>query len=222
MSYRATHARQHRLGAAIATVMFTVLGALVSCYPGDQLTTEEADVVVTLFDDQTDFSTLQSYAMPDTIIHLVADSSSDDLRRDFDDEILAQVASEMAAKGFTRASDPNDADAFLLVSASTREQVGYTGYPWGGYWGWYVPYPPGWGWGWYPWYGGGGTIYTYRSGTIFMQLLDPAQADSTEGKIPTVWIGAINGLVQGNTIEERIADGIRQAFLQSSYLADGK
>ena len=210
MPYRATHARRRRLGGAIATITFTVLGALVSCYPGDQLTTEEADVVVTLFDDQTDFSTLQSYAMPDTIIHLVPDSSSDDIRRDFDDEILAQVASEMAAKGFTRESDPNNADAFMLISATTREQVGYTGYPWGGYWGWY------------PWYGGGGTIYTYRSGTVFMQLLDPAQADSTEEKIPTVWIGAINGLVQGNTIEERIADGIRQAFAQSSYLADGK
>lgn len=222
MSYRATHPRRRRLGAAIATVTFTVLAALVSCYPGDQLTTEEADVVVTLFDDQTDFGTLQSYAMPDTIIHLVPDSSSDDIRRDFDDEILAQVASEMAAKGFTRESDPNNADAFMLVSATTREQVGYTGYPWGGYWGWYAPYPPGWGWGWYPWYGGAGTIYTYRSGTIFMQLLDPAQADSTEEKIPTVWIGAINGLVQGNTIEERIADGIRQAFAQSPYLALGK
>ena len=222
MLYRDTHARRRRLGVGIAAVTMSILGVLVSCYPGDQLTTEEADVVVTLFDDQTDFATLTSYAMPDTIIHLVADSSSDDLRRDFDDEILAQVASEMAAKGFTRESDPNNADAFMLVAATTREQVGYTGYPWGGMWGWYLPYPPGWGWGWYPWYGGAGTIYTYRSGTIFMQLLDPAQADSTEEKIPTVWIGAVNGLVQGNTIEERIADGIRQAFAQSPYLADGK
>lgn len=222
MSYRGTRTRRRRLAAAIATVALTVLSALVSCYPGDQLTTEEADVVVTLFDDQTDFSTLRSYAMPDTIVHLVADSSEGSIRRDFDDEILAQVAAEMAAKGFTRESDPNNADAFMLISAATREQVGYTGYPWGGYWGWYLPYPPGWGWGWYPWYGGGGTIYTYRSGTVFMQLLDPAQADSTEEKIPTVWIGAINGLVEGNEIEERISDGIRQAFAQSSYLGDGK
>ncbi len=216
---RATHARRW---AVLASVALTVVAALISCYPGDQLTTEEADVVVTLFDEQTDFSTLTSYAMPDTIIHLVADSSSEDIRRDFDDEILAQVESEMAAKGFTRESDPANADAFMLISATTREQVGYTGYPWGGYWGWYLPYPPGWGWGYYPWYGGGGTIYTYRSGTVFMQLLDPAQADSTQAKIPTVWIGAINGLVQGNAIEERVSDGIRQAFAQSPYLSDGK
>ena len=206
----------------LAAVAALALAVFLSCYPGDQLTTEDADVVVTLFDDQTDFGTLQTYAMPDTIVHLVPDSSSSNIRRDFDDEILVQVAAEMAAMGFTRESDPNDADAFLLIAATSREQVGYTGYPWGGYWGWYYPYPPGWGWGWYPWYGGGGTIYTYRSGTVFMQLADPAQADSTEAKVPTVWVGAINGIIEGNAVEERIADGIRQAFAQSPYLGEGK
>ncbi len=199
-----------------------VLAVLVSCYPGDQLTVEEADVVVTLFDDQTDFAVLQRYAMPDTIIHLEGDDSSDSIRRDFDEDILAQVAAEMAGSGFTRESDPNNADVFVLLSASTREQVGYTGYPWSDYWGWYYPYPPGWGWGWYPWYGGGGTIYTYRVGTLFLQMLDTAQADSIAGKTPTVWIGAINGMIEGGAVEERIEQGIHQAFRQSPYLADGK
>ncbi|HEU4928749.1 MAG TPA: DUF4136 domain-containing protein [Candidatus Krumholzibacteria bacterium] len=204
--------------AAVAAV---ALVALLSCYPGDQLTVEEADVVVTLFDHQTDFGTLQSYAMPDTIVHLAEDADVT-VRRDFDDEVLAQVAAEMAAMGFTRESDPTNSDSFMLISVATREQVGYTGYPWSGYWGWYYPYPPAWGWGWYPWYGGGGTIYTYRTGTVFMQLLDPAQADSIAQKTPTVWVGAINGMIEGTAIEERIADGIRQAFAQSPYLAEGK
>lgn len=219
MSFTERVARGHRLVPVFATV---ALAVLISCYPGDQLNVEDADVVVTLFDAQTDFGTLQTYAMPDTIVQLTADSTAGSVRRDFDDEILAQVASEMAALGFTRESDPANADAFLLLSVAAREQVGYTGFPWGGYWGWYYPYPPGWGWGWYPWYGGGGTIYTYRTGTVFMQLLDPARADSTEEKIPTVWVGAINGMIEGTAIEERIADGIREAFAQSPYLGDGK
>jgi len=206
----------------LAAVVAVAIAVVVSCYPGDQLTVEEADVVVTLFDDQTDFGTLQSYAMPDTIVHLVDDGAEDDIRRDFDDEVLAQVEAEMAAMGFTREVDPNNADALMLLSVATREQVGYTGFPWGGYWGWYYPYPPNWGWGWYPWYGGGGTIYTYRTGTVFMQLLDPAQADSIEQKTPTVWVGAINGMIEGTAIEDRIADGIRQAFAQSPYLGEGK
>src|SRR5262245_39528225 len=114
MLARATHAR---LWAAIATVTLTQLGALVSCYPRDTLTAAETEVVVTLFDEQADFATVRSYAMPDTIVHLVADTLGDNIRRDFDDEILAQVESEMAAKGFTRESDPNSADAFMLISA---------------------------------------------------------------------------------------------------------
>jgi hypothetical protein len=108
----------------------------------------------------------------------------------------------------------------MLVSISARNNVGYTGYPWGGYWGWYLPYPPDWGWGYYPWYGG--SIYTYRSGTVFMQMLDPARADSTVQKVPTVWIGAMNGVAEGDDIEERVIDGINQAFEQSPYLGAGK
>lgn len=196
--------------------------ALGSCYPGDQLTVDEADVVVTLFDPDADFATKQSYAMPDSVIHLVPEGGTDDISRDFDAEILAQVVSNMGALGFTREGDPDDADVIMLVAITVREQIGYTGNPWGGYWGWYYPYSPGWGWGYYPWYGGGGTIYTYRTGTLFMEMIDPAAADSTLEKVPTIWIGALNGMVEGDAVEERIIDGINQAFAQSPYLGDGK
>jgi hypothetical protein len=202
---------------AVASVV--VLG---SCYPGDQLTVSEADVVVTLFDDTADFASKQTYAMPDSIIHLVADNAVDDISRSFDAEILAQVAANMNGAGFTRVTDPALADVIMLVAINAQNEVGYTGYPWGGYWGWYTPYPPGYGWGWYPWYGGGSTIYTYRTGTVFMQMLDPAAVDSTEAKIPTIWVGALNGLVDGSQVEERIIDGINQAFAQSPYLGEGK
>lgn len=223
-SRRASSRRIPRLagfGAWIAVASVAVLG---SCYPGDQLTVDESDVVVTLFDGSEDFASKQSYAMPDSIIHLVAEGAQDRISRDFDAEILAQVASNMNGIGFTRQTDPALADVIMLVAVTAQNEVGYTGYPWGGSWGWYYPYPPGWGWGWYPWYGGGSTLYTYRVGTVFMQMLDPARADSTEAKVPTVWIGALNGLVEGTQaeIEDRVVGGINQAFAQSPYLGEGK
>lgn len=205
------------LGLAVA---FTL--ALAACYPGDQLTVEDADVVVTLFDPDADFSTKQSYAMPDSVIHLVPNGGTDDIARDFDAQILAQVVSNMGALGFTREGDPDDADVILLISVTVRDQIGYTGNPWAGYWGWYYPYPPGWGWGYYPWYGGGGTVYTYRTGTVLMDMIDPTAADSTLEKVPTIWIGALNGLLEGNAVEERVIEGINQAFAQSPYLGQGK
>ncbi len=208
--------------AAGLCLALALAAAAGSCYPGDQLTVEDSDVVVTLFDDQADFASKQSYAMPDSIVHIVAGGGADDISRDYDAEILTQVASNMGALGFTREIDPDLADVLMLVSVAANEQVGYTGYPWGGYWGWYYGYPPGWGWGYYPWYGGGGTVYTYRTGTIFMQMIDHAAADSVQEKVPTVWIGALNGLVEGDAVEERILSGIDQAFAQSPYLGYGK
>jgi hypothetical protein len=211
----------HCVRAWLALVLLGGAVLFAACYPGDNLEVVEADVVVTLFDEKADFASMQVYAMPDSIVHLVPENGIDDISRDFDTEILNQVAANMSALGFTReVNDPTSADVLMLVAISARNNAGYTGYPWGGYWGWYLPYPPNWGWGWYPWYGG--TVYMYRSGTIFMQLIDPALADSTEQKVPTAWVGAMNGIVDGAAVEERIIDGINQAFEQSPYLGAGK
>lgn len=212
---RGSALRVARLWRVLAAML--VFGA---CYPGDQLTVSDADVVVTLFDEDADFAAFSTYAMPDSIIHLSSEAG-DDVSRAYDAEVLAAVESNLAALGFTREIQPQDADVLMLVAVTAREEIGYAGYPWGGYWGWYYPYPPAWGWGWYPWYGGGGTVYTYRTGTIFMQLLDPARADSSLQQVPTVWIGALNGIVD-EAVEQRILEGIDQAFAQSPYLGEGK
>jgi hypothetical protein len=212
---RAPSARVVRLWLAIASML--LLGA---CYPGDQLSVEEADVVVTIFDEHTDFAAFSSYAMPDSIVHIVVENGDDLVSRAYDAEILAAVESNMLKLGYTEETVPTDADVLMLVSATAREEVGYAGYGWGA-WGWYYPYAPSWGWGWYPWYGGGGTIYTYQVGTLFIQMLDPAQADSTLERVPTVWIAALNG-VANEAVEQRILDGIDQAFEQSPYLGEGK
>jgi hypothetical protein len=162
--------------------------------------------------------------MPDSVIHLVQSGETDDISRTFDDGTLTQVATNMDAMGFTRETDPALADVIVLVAVTAHEEVGFTGYPWGGYWGWYYPYPPSFGWGWYPWYGGGGSVYMYRTGTVFMQMIDPSLADSIQEKVPTIWLGALNGIVEGtpSEIQQRIVGGINQAFLQSPYLGEGK
>jgi hypothetical protein len=206
--------RRARLGS------IAVVALLVACYPGDQLTFEEADVILTLYDDKEDFSTKFSYAMPDSIVHLVDEGSPIEINRDYDAAILDRVAANMGAMGYTRETDPADADLIMLVAVTAQNEIGHAGYPWGGYWGWYFPYPPSWGWGWYPWYGG--TTYVYRVGTVFMQLIDPARADPSEEKVPTVWLGALNGMAEGSDIETRVLNGIDRAFAQSPYLGDGK
>ncbi len=43
---------------------------LQSCYPGDEITAEDTDIVATFFDKEADFSTKLTFAIPDEIIRL--------------------------------------------------------------------------------------------------------------------------------------------------------
>jgi hypothetical protein len=208
-----------RFYAAAGLLALAALSFLVSCYPGDELTVSETDVVVTLFDKSVDFSAYTTYAMPDTIIHLVPEGEDDDVSRAYDDEILSDIADNMIAMGYTLENDPALADVHVLVSATVQDYTGYAYYGW--YWGyWYGDYPPYWGW--YPWYPSGGVAYSYSVGTILITMTDPGRTDSSGERVPPIWSAGLNGLADKGTNAQRIADGIDQAFAQSQYLGEGK
>jgi hypothetical protein len=191
---------------------------LISCYPGDELTVSDTNTVVTVFAKNTDFSGDSTYAMPDTVIHLVSEGDKDDISRAYDATILSDIVSNMDALGYTRVSDPAAADVHILTAVSVRDYTGYAYY--GGYWGyWYGYYPT---WGWYPYYPSGGVTYSYSVGTIFIMMTDPHQASSADKPAPPIWIAALNGLVDTGTNASRISKGIDQAFAQSQYLGEGK
>ncbi|HEX6790868.1 MAG TPA: DUF4136 domain-containing protein [Candidatus Krumholzibacteria bacterium] len=205
--------------------LLLALALFVSCYPGDELTVSETDTVVTLFDKTVDFGALTTYAMPDTIIHLVGEGDEDNVGRNYDDEILASIASNMEALGFTRVNDApgspeiDTADVHVLVGATVQDYVGYAYYGW--YWDyWYGYYPPYWGW--YPWYPSGGVAYSYSVGTILITMTEPHRTDSSGQRVPPVWSAGLNGLADKGTNAQRIERGIDQAFAQSKYLGAGK
>lgn len=210
------HPRNYIPAGAVALL---ALSLFISCYPGDELTVSETDTVVTLFDKTVDFADFDTYAMPDTVIHLVDDGDDDDVSRAYDDEILDNIADNMAALGFTRVVDPAAADAHILIAATVRDYVGYAYYGW--YWDyWYGGYPPAWGW--YPWYPSGGVAYSYSIGTILVTMTDPDRTDSSGERVPPIWSAGLNGLADKGTNAQRIERGIDQAFAQSRYLGEGK
>jgi Domain of unknown function (DUF4136) len=191
---------------------------LLSCYPGDELTVSDTDAVVTVFDKNADFTTKLTYAMPDTVIHLVAEGGKDDVSRVYDATILGRIASNMDALGYARVTDPATADVQVLTAATVNDYVGYVSYGW--YWDYWYGYPPGWGW--YPYYPSGGVTYSYSLGTILVVMTDPHKTDSTGKRVPPIWTGALNGMADKSTNAQRITRGIDQAFAQSKYLGDGK
>ena len=196
------------IGLVFGLAMVIVFVAGLSCYPDYGLTTADYDMVLTLYDTNNDFSGYVYYAMPDTIIHPVPDGQTDDLGRDFDSRIIADVVRNMNSLGFQRITDTtqiSQTDVIILLSAYKQEWVVN---------GWY---PGGW-WGWYPWYPGYGYSYNYSTGTVFISMIDVEKYDPNAQINSTVWNAGLNGLT-GDTrtgTSTRIRNAINQAFAQSS------
>lgn len=212
-----------QLGVA-ATILGMAL-TLSACYPiTSSLDTEDFDVAATLFDPNADFGAKRTYALPDSVVHLAGGAS---VNRLFDALILSEVEANMNALGFTRIAEPDDnnpADVYILVAITSSDWVGYTEYAMDPYWGWYGFWPgyysPGYSL-YYPWYPTAGVAYTYSTGSILIDMVDPLQANTNSEQLPSIWLGVLNGLVadsqQNNA--DRISQGIDKLFDQSPYLA---
>ena len=61
--------------------------------------------------------------------------------------------------------------------------------------------------------------YSYTTGTVLTAMLDLRNPDTTNGTVPVIWLGALNGVISApSSIETRIVQGLDQAFEQSPYL----
>lgn len=197
---------------------------LTSCTPGSGISAAESDVVLTRYDTTIDFGAFKTYAMPDSIFHIVEEGDTSTLSRQFDDEVIALVKANFEALGYTLVevgnATPPDVGVYIRATDTEYWQLYsyYPGYPgWGGWWG-------GWG-GWYPYYppyyGGG---YAFTTGTVFVDMFDPDTVEENpdgEGYIFKVyWDGTINGVLDDTTSskQQRLEDSINQMFFQSPYL----
>ena len=199
-----------------------VLPALSSCYPKGAEYNEELDLVYTNYNPDFDFSSKLTYALPDSIIKI---AGNDFLDPDGDNKpeflnpantklIFDKVIANMTAYGWTKVDKNANPDVILLVSTVTTTNLYYY-YDWG-YWGWWYPgyYPP-WGWyypGYYPPY-----ITGYRSGSVFMQMVDSKAAPGSEN-VAVEWSAILNGLAEGADLQSRVQQMIDAAYAQSTYL----
>jgi hypothetical protein len=185
---------------------------LQSCYPYDDLTPEDTDVVITFYDDATNFSNLVTYALPDTIYTFDSNSNivpAEDISSSSANSILNSINSNMQEMGFTP-QQGNLADADVHVFALASSSTWVSGGCYYGYWSYWYPY-----YGWcYP------VAYTYTVGSIFIVMLNP----DISGDNKTVWFAACNGVLSSTSASNssRINSDISQAFIQSPYLRGSK
>lgn len=195
------------------------------CYPKGAEFIDDLDLVYTNFNSSFDFSSKQTYAITDSVIKITGDIFNDPdgdhkpsfLSASSSAAILDRINQNMTDFGWSRVSKNSNPDVILLVSVSTTTNLYYY-YDWW-YWSWWYPgFYPGWGWyypGYYPAY-----VTGYRSGSVFIQMVDAKAIAGGEETAPVQWSVILNGLAEGGTssIIARVQTGIDKAFTQSPYL----
>lgn len=131
------------------------------------------------FDRATDFNVYKTYNFHQKGIDKLEVNDLDKRR------IISAIEAQMAAKGFTKSSNP---DLYINVLASSKEKVNIDNGYYGGYWG--------------PYYGPS-RVYQYTSGTIILDIVD-------DKRNILIWQGAGSGLDVSNL--ESKADQIPKAI----------
>jgi hypothetical protein len=206
---------------------------LAACYPGGAETVTDLDSVTTQHDRSANFSTVRTYALPDSIQE-VSSRGGQPLAMDhsYDAQILAKVASNLDALGLQRV-DPAapcpaclppvaPADVDVLVTFTATRYVDYVSYPFYDAWpGWagFSGYDGSWG-VYYPWAYGASYATVLDAGSLRIDMLDARTANPSTKQLTAIWNASVDGVLSGSkeSIVQRIEHGIDQAFAQSPYL----
>jgi len=183
---------------------------------------EDLDSVTTQHDASASFTTLRTYALPDTIQE-VASAHGQPLAMDhsYDTQILARVAANLDAIGLRRVDPTTDTpDVDVLVTFTATRYTEYTSYSFCNLWpGWagFSGYDPSWGVN-YPY--GNASVTVLDAGSLRIEMLDQRTASSSTKQLTAIWNASVDGVLAGDnaSIVQRIEKGIDQSFAQSPYL----
>lgn len=199
-------------------MLVAITSMMWGCYPEGPTSYDQFDVVYTNYQKDYNFKGKKFYTMPDSIVKITGNLSAGKpivfVSAAYANPVLNRIKTNMTNLGYTWVStaDSAQADYAILCAAIEVENYSYTYYY--DYWyGWYYPYYGG---GWYYPYG---TVTSYTTGTLSMNMIDRESFSPTD-KNGVVWISLINGLLEGSSTNytSRINKSIDQAFTQSQYL----
>ena len=188
--------------------------------------------VTTFHDTAFDFTTLNTFVMPDTVVHLAPLTGTPlEVTREFDQVALQQVRQNLLARGYVEDTIPGtQANFVVLVGATaTTNYNAFVGYPWFSVWGFW----PGWSdftqgnfdSSWtivYPWFGIVGTT-AYDRGTLIVDMIPTVSVNPLDKSIRSVWAGVATSAVTDSSAitASAVQAAIDQMFTLSPYLVAG-
>jgi hypothetical protein len=227
------------------TPKFTVLRRMYTLLPAVALLTSMAvacdddddiigvipnPVVRTVRDPAFNFTTLRTFAMPDTVAHLApAVGTAIPVSREFDATVLDQVQANLLARGYVQVTNPatTQPDFVVLVGATAGQTYDayatYSWYPYYGYysgWGWYAPgFTSDWTIA-YPFYASVG-VTTVEHGTFLVTIVPTKTVNPLGKQLNAEWAGTATSLLNGNVTANTVQAAVDEMFAQSPYLVAG-
>ncbi len=202
--------------------LFFISSMFWGCSPKiDDISVEDLDITVTTHEEGTDFSSLGTYALADSVYIIAYDDDGNLIEDTFalenvDVIIIDQVRDEMTKLGYTEVDTSANPSVGIYISRVTNSVSGtgfVPGWCGGGWWGY-----PGYGWC-YPGYG---YSYEYKTGSLLVDMIDLQSRDDENNSFQVLWHMTSNGYITSDNInafsEPRVRANVSRGFEQSSYL----
>ncbi len=184
-------------------------------------------IVTTFKDSNFNFTTLHTFAMPDTVAHLVPITGTPlPITGQFDAVALNQVRADLLARGYTDVSNTPGVtpDFVVLVGATaTDNSAAFVTFPWFNFWG-FSPvfnfFTPGFSSAWgiiFPWAPVTG-VTAFDRGTLIVTIVPTSSIDQANETIQAAWAGVATGLLNGSITTLTITTAIDKMFALSPYL----
>lgn len=213
----------------IAAALATMLAAAGGCDPDSGFEViKDYDNVLTLRDGRFNFTALETYAVPDSVVDLVqpGDPVADNITSVYNEYILELVRERLESFGYIEVEpDLEDPDLFVLVSVTNQVWLEFPyRYHWWDNWSWYGDWP-----GWNDQSRGAYppeyrlNEFVFPNGTLFIDILDARDPYADLRLIPVRWTAVLNGVLTNTSAGTtgRLHRNINAAFDQSPYLGAG-
>lgn len=189
----------------------------------DNLSPADSNVLITNYDRTVDFGNYKTFSLPDSVI-VESNNGYSQSGQPVEKQIVAQVAQEMTAKGYTRVSAGQAADLGVAVTRVNTQYTGVTTNPYAGYGNYWGSGYGGYG-GYSPYYPSYYQYYQVSDRYWRVELVDlknrPIITPTTDPKAPQNQLHVIykaelrgNGIFDAASINKLVTD----AFVQSPYL----
>ena len=191
----------------------------------DFLIPDPLEGVATFKNDAINFGAMRTFAMPDTVVHVLpATGTPVAVPRDLDHVLLNEVRANFLARGYTQVNPATTQPDFVVLVSATASQKyqAFVNYSWYSYWGfydwsWYAPgFSSAWGVN-YPWRPAVATV-EYNRGTVVVDLIPTLSVNPLDQTVSSAWAGVGTGVMDGSLTADIVIAAVDRMFELSPYL----